>query len=80
MTLKVPQEPKDLKEVQQGFHDIKDNLSQEDIRLFNPLTTVPTTSDLEIGKQTVREISGVPRYYIRGTNGTIYLLSTGVAI
>lgn len=80
MTIKKVENIRDFPEVKEALDDIFNNLSPEDMRTGNFRTSVPTTKSIDKGRFAWAEISGVPTYFYRGTNGTIYKLFEGTAI
>ena len=75
--IKKPEAVKTFEDVNKVLQDFYNNLGIEDLRPAGIRDAVPTADELNKGRLVITEVSGVPRLYARGTNGTLYLLATG---
>lgn len=64
----------DLEEgpIKELHEDVINNFSLEDVRGVNPRSSEPSSEQIDKGKFSLGEISGVPVIYYRTTAGVIY--------
>ncbi len=80
MSLKKPEVPKSFDDVHKFMQDVFYNLSMDDVKAGDLKDEAPTTDTIDKGRSRLVEVSGVPKLYYRGTNGTLYLIATGTPV
>lgn len=80
MALRKPEKPQSWDDVYKFMQDVYYNLSPDDVKAGDLKTEAPTTETIDKGRQRLVEVSGVPKIYFRGTNGTLYIMATGTPV
>jgi hypothetical protein len=80
MSLRKPEKPSSLDDVHKFMQDVYYNFSMDDVKAGDLKTAAPTTDTIDKGRSRLVEENGVPKLYYRGTNGTLYLISTGTPV
>lgn len=78
--IRKPETVSDFEGVNKVLQDFFNNLGVDDLRPSGIREGVPGSEEVNKGRFVITEVSGVPRLYIRGTNGTLYLMSTGTPV